>query len=454
MPGDRRQPARAFEALLRRLSVAPDGAVRVFGRLAAVHGNAGLAGADAADETTSRPVAKVSEVLERRTNVLFDYQEEIIERLNPLIQRGGSTSCLVSLPTGAGKTRLGATACLRLLKSSIQSVVWVAPTLELVDQAIAAFRVVHASGEGPPCVRLEQLGTAAVDGPVVYFGTTQLLAARSKSVGEMRGIPTCALVVFDEAHVALAPSYKRALDALRRREDAPSIVGLTATPGRSSELGSDQLAEVFRGRWVLSRILGASPVDVLRQRGVLSNVEFRLVPFDGAGRGTRLSRRFREAMSVDDLALHQGRFASTVQLCATASEEGRTLVFCGSLLHAAAVCSELRQRGVRAAMVSGYQAALRRRRVLSDFEGGRTTVLLNMGVLIAGYDVPAIRNVLISWPVRSVITFEQMVGRASRGPLVGGHERNAVYMFDDLLALHGRPSSYARFKDFAWADGR
>ena len=77
-------------------------------------------------------------------------------------------------------------------------------------------------------------------------------------------------------------------------------------------------------------------------------------------------------------------------------------------------------------------------------------VLINKSVLIAGYDCPATKHVILTVPVGSPITFEQMVGRASRGPLVGGGLESYVWQLDDMMSIHGPPSWSSRFDANSW----
>ena len=48
-------------------------------------------------------------------------------------------------------------------------------------------------------------------------------------------------------------------------------------------------------------------------------------------------------------------------------------------------------------------------------------VLFNYGVLTAGFDEPRTRCVIIGRPTTSLVLYSQMVGRAMRGPRVGGN---------------------------------
>jgi len=47
-------------------------------------------------------------------------------------------------------------------------------------------------------------------------------------------------------------------------------------------------------------------------------------------------------------------------------------------------------------------------------------VLCNYGVLTTGFDAPKTSAVIIARPTKSLILYCQMVGRAMRGPTVGG----------------------------------
>ena len=87
---------------------------------------------------------------------------------------------------------------------------------------------------------------------------------------------------------------------------------------------------------------------------------------------------------------------------------------------------------------------------LRAFERGDLSVIVNKRLLATGYDCPTVRHVILATRIGSAILFEQIVGRATRGPLVGGHARSTVWEFDDHLAAHGLPQSYYRYSDYDW----
>lgn len=77
---------------------------------------------------------------------LHDFQQEVLHGLRSLLARGtGRRRAVISLPTGGGKTRVTVEAAVRLVlapKGPNRSVVWIAQTDELCEQAVQAFRQV------------------------------------------------------------------------------------------------------------------------------------------------------------------------------------------------------------------------------------------------------------------------------------------------------------------------
>src|SRR5262249_34105945 len=86
------------------------------------------------------------------------------------------------------------------------------------------------------------------------------------------------LVVMDEAHSVVAPTYQHLLNLLTAiRGMKTSILGLSATPGRAGLNPEDsrRLADFFAWNKVTLQVPGYdSPVDYLQQQGYLSKAEY------------------------------------------------------------------------------------------------------------------------------------------------------------------------------------
>lgn len=388
----------------------------------------------------TRPGENARDLLLKRAEqrpALFRYQSEIVDLLV-----GGSdwSPALVALPTGAGKTRTALVALLDLIGSGrSQSVIWLAPTLELLDQAMStADRLWRDHGGVPDLLLRRGSGDQMYldwDGACISFATPQSIYAR---MGDPSFTSAADTVVFDEAHQLGAPTFRSAVELLAGDFREVRLLGLSATPGRAGRGGASEtedLVELFGGRLLTSPSLGADPVRKLQRLGVLSELRFR-----------QLTQR---SIAADDVV---ERLRIAANACRAMARRGRrALVFTSSVASANALAGILQHLDVAAdSLHSGLEDAIRRER-LDRFADGRVAVMCNHRLLATGYDCPAISDVLLLTPIRSPILFEQMVGRGARGPRTGGRRSANIWQFDDHLKLHGRPSSYYRYRDFAWS---
>lgn len=424
--------------LLRDLEAYYSGLAKEYGRDAA-------RGAEESGGSDEQPASRVRLRGTDTVPPLFGYQRELVAEFERVcsLPRGMKVG-LLTLPTGAGKTRTAAVALLRLLTTGrARTVLWLAPTRELLEQATATLQSVwylDRQAVDVDLVRVDLLAHFPRDVERgILFATPHMLAARLK-----KGVvPAADVVVFDEAHHVQAPVFRRALERVRRAQNT-AVIGLSATPGRSSEEETERLVDFFGGRLLKSEQLGRDPIAVLQRRGVLARVAFREVP----------GRESEHVGGVEKPAVgptaRVERFVATVRLARRLARTSRVLVFAESVDQAGLLAAALRCEGIQAASVSARHAQEIRRDRLWAFEHGELAVMVNKQLLATGYDCPAVRHVILATSIGSPILFEQIVGRASRGPLVGGHARSTVWQFEDHLAAHGLPQSYYRYSDYDW----
>ncbi len=229
---------------------------------------------------------------------LHAYQEEIIDALAPIIaSRGARARTKVSLPTGAGKTRVAVEAAVKYVLAADAGdkyVLWVAQTDELCEQAVQSFRQVWSNcGKDWTELRIVRLWggnpdptPSADDAPTTVVATIQTLTSRLGK-DRLAFLRRCALVVIDESHHAITPSYTQLLDWFLPEEPAdddkhlPPVIGLTATPFRgTNEEETRWLANRF-GRTVLPPAAKQPELyERLRRNGILSTVEAKALPYD------------------------------------------------------------------------------------------------------------------------------------------------------------------------------
>ena len=244
------------------------------------------------------------------------------------------------------------------------------------------------------------------------------------------------------------PAHHRAAAALDAYVEAGGLVEPKAALFQTVDPAGRRLTgRALDRRLVLAMIrsdqLGRDPIGVLQRRGVLARVGFEQVPPVVAKPvgtpGFRVPR-------ASELA----RFRAVVRLARRLAAKSRVLVFAPSVDYAGVLAAALRCEGTRATAVSSRDDSRLRRSRLRAFERGELSVIVNKQLLATGYDCPAVRHVILATRIGSAILFEQIVGRASRGPRVGGHARSTVWQFEDHLTLHGLPQSYHRYRDYDW----
>lgn len=365
------------------------------------------------------------------TPELFDYQEDLVRAVEQVYL--DRSVALLSMPTGAGKTRTAVAAVLALMaEAGCKRVVWLAPSVELVDQAIRTFQVIWRDFGAAPDITLSRRFSRREEG-FIWLTTPQTVSA---ALSRSRSLATWELVIFDEAHQLGARTYRSATEALRT-EGITALVGLSATPGRTLPGETEALVELFGGRLLRSDRLGSNPVAALQKRGVLARLNFR-----------KFSQRL---VAKDDEP-------ERILIAARAAQElfrrGRhVLVFAASVAGAYLLQDILRGLDVPAQAVDASLNDRERAAAIDAFARRETAVLINQRLLATGYDCPAVTDVFLLAQVGSAILFEQMVGRAARGVKTGGSRVATIWEFDDHLALHGLPSSYYRYRDYEWTAG-
>ena len=375
----------------------------------------------------------------------FSHQREAWARLSAHLEESQFTGALegvMVMPTGAGKTYTAVTWLMTEVVNNGGRIVWIAHRDELLEQAAVAFH--RAAGlanrrqsvtirivSGQHC-KAEEINPA--DDVIVVSVAT--LAHHPEIVARLLDDPRT-FVVIDEFHHAVAPTYRTILDPLRARPSR-RLLGLTATPTRTIANERPVLAELFGDRVIFE----VGPTELI-ERGILARPSFVRVR-TGCAIDRGLSTADRDYLRqfgdfspawLDRIARIESRNHAIVDhYLQHRSQYGKTLIFAVSIAHTVLLTERLRASGVAA----GYVASTRHdggdnRRVLSRFrerEGG-LEVVVNVGLLTEGADFPAIQTVLLARPTISEILIEQMIGRALRGPAVGGTEIANVVWFED-----------------------
>ena len=377
------------------------------------------------------------------------------------------------MPTGAGKTRTALHVIATTLRRTEPGVVvWLAYSEELCSQAAAEFeKAWNALGDRSLMLyrywgNADRLDIADVHDGFVVAGLAKMFErARGDADFITRLADRTTLVIIDEAHQAIAQTYRFLLDYLVERHERTGLLGLTATPGRTwSDIDRDQeLANFFARQKVTLDVEGFdSPVDYLVEEGYLAKPHFRQIPYTADQTLTEHQRgQLARALDVPESILR--RLADDEQrnlLVITEVEEllkrhSRVLVFAATVEHARMLATVLSARGCDAMSVTANTQADERNRAITRFRSNdpEPRVLTNYGVLTTGFDAPATSAVVIARPTKSLVLHSQMIGRALRGPRAQGtRTAEIVTVVDTELPGFGDMSeAFANWED-VWDD--
>lgn len=399
---------------------------------------------------------------------LKDYQFEVYFQALDCLKIDYSRFIL-QMPTGSGKTR----TAMEIITSYINtypdaSVVWLAHSTELCDQAAECFLEVwpHVATKELNFQRYYSLynftfgGDAKVNFLCTSFQSAYALISKDGSFFNSK-LHKKRLIVVDEAHKVIAPTYKAVTQALQC--EGTQIMGLTATPGRKyTEFNTDdenmELSKYFFEKIISFDPRGKEAIEYLREKGVLANAKSEILTVN-----SDINLSPKELQQVSDLfeipasilnkigksSIRNAEIlAKLKQLIST--NTARSIIFFGtSVEHSVLICSLLKFLDIKAEHVDGRTPRAMRENIIFRFRNQEINVLCNYEVLSTGFDAPKVDCVFLARPTASVVLYSQMIGRGLRGPAIGGKESCLIInVKDNFINLPSIEKMYKVFEDY------
>lgn len=316
------------------------------------------------------------------------YQRDAASAIRARLEREPSTLCV--MPTGTGKTRVGA----MVARDWPGSVIWLAHVRELNQQARASLEAVCRETVG-----LEQAEHYAAGERIVVASVQTVIRERSARLEHP------SLVIVDEAHHATALSYHRILS----RWPSAKVLGLTATPDRSD---GEALKQVF------ASVAYTLTIEDAIDDGWLVPVEFETL---GNVR-VDISNVRTLAGDFNEKDLDAAMLDHTAQACDSIIERcmGRkTIVFTTRVERAHEITARLTALGCSAVAIDGKTESDERAAIVAAFKtSNKYQYMANVGIATEGFDAPDVSVVAMLRPTKSHALFVQMAGRGLR-PLPG-----------------------------------
>ena len=394
---------------------------------------------------------------------LFDYQEDMKARIEKALCL--HRSVMAQMPTGTGKTVLLASVVESFLREHSNCKVWiVAHRRELVSQIRETIERVFSkitpslftikegstshpdplsSGAreetapprrseplrskvgGPSKVSPDCLSASAFNVPIKAVSIQWL----SKHYDEIEEEP--GMIVIDEAHHALAKTYKE----MWERFPKAKFLGLTATPCRLNGKGFTDLFDVLVQSWGVPEFIS---------KGRLATYDFVSIKSDGVTQRLIDSLQKRGAdgdYQNKEMDMLLNKKPSIERLYRSLEEFGKDrkgIVYAINISHAQKIAKLYQKHGVKAIAIDSKTPATERQQDIEAFKKGDIQVLVNVDIFSEGFDCPDVEFVQLARPTLSLAKYLQMVGRGLR---VAKGKKNCVIIDNvGLYRVFGLPS--------------
>lgn len=350
---------------------------------------------------------------------LRPYQREAIDKLYAAYARGVRRPALV-IPTGGGKTVIGTHPVADAVEAGGR-VLWLAHRTELIEQAEEAIKR-DSSGMS---VGVLQAQRREVDRQVIVASVQT--AVRPGALSLLRGAGL-RLIVIDECHHAVAPSYLTILRELGAYEaHGPLVLGLTATLDRTDGLALGDVWEEVAHTIELQELIRLG--FLLPPRGIRVKVD---------GLDLRGIKRSRSESGLDDHAVAQ---AMTDSLAPAAIARAvlehcpgrKGVAFLPTVDLSKEQARVFAEHGLHSVHIDADTPKQVRREIWRQARAGRYDVVCNVGIATEGTDVPIWSFVVMGRLTSSSVLFTQMLGRGLR--LAPG-QRDCVVL--DVAGVTGR----------------
>ena len=415
---------------------------------------------------------------------LFDYQEDMKERIEKALRL--HRSVMAQMPTGTGKTVLLASVVESFLREHSNCNVWiVAHRRELVSQIRETIERVFSkthpssltikedfsnhpvnSSKITPSLFTLKEGSTSHPGPLTLRGeggnrpTRCSEPLRSKVGGPSKVSPDClsasafnvpikavsiqwlskhydeieeepGMIVIDEAHHALAKTYKGMWDRFPKAK----FLGLTATPCRLNGKGFTDLFDVLVQSWSVPEFIS---------KGRLATYDFVSIKSDGVTQRLIDSLQKRGAdgdYQNKEMDMLLNKKPSIERLYRSLEEFGKDrkgIVYAINISHAQKITKLYQENGVKAIAIDSKTPATERQQDIEAFKKGDIQVLVNVDTFSEGFDCPDVEFVQLARPTLSLAKYLQMVGRGLR---VAKGKKNCVIIDNvGLYRMFGLPS--------------
>ena len=375
---------------------------------------------------------------------LYDFQKDAVGALKQHFLEEDRDAGMLVMPTGSGKSRTATCFLIQEMISRGYQVIWLVHRHMLIDQAADCFfRFAGLSKIENPnirnyrisCISGEHLRISQVDKNEVIVASINSVCRNKEHLRRVLGKKV--MVVVDEAHHTFAPTYRETIHFIKKCRRNAKLLGITATPIRSSDKESKALLNLYDNEIIysvsMSNLIAKGILATPKHIRIDTGENFEpIISIDEE----RLIRKYGELPEtlVNKIATTNSRNDVIIQeYIKNQDKYGKTLIFALNILH----CRILYEEFTKLKIPCGYIHSGKEDNssIIQDFREGKVKVLINVNIMTEGTDVPDIETVFLTRPTQSEGLLMQMIGRGMRGIYASGTEFVNIVDFHDKWAV-------------------
>lgn len=330
----------------------------------------------------------------------FDYQQEILERLQVEREVRGRWRNLVVAATGTGKTVMAASDYKAFAESHERArLLFIAHREEILRQSLLTFRQVlcdYNFGE------MWYGGEEASNYEFVFASKDTL---NNRLDGLQLPKDYYDYIIIDEVHHAAASSYRKILDYFKPK----ILLGLTATPER---MDGEDITQDFDGAISaeirLDDALNKGLLAPFHYYGITDSVDYSEVAWD---KGHYVASELSHLYTYNDA--RTGVILQALQKYLTNIRDVRALCFCVDQLHAKYMASKFTLCGLKADVLTSENSQMRTV-LYNRLKKKEINYLFVVDMFNEGIDIPEVDTILFLRPTESLTVFIQQFGRGLR----------------------------------------
>lgn len=321
---------------------------------------------------------------------LRDYQINGID--NIINAWADCKSVLFQMPTGTGKTTL---FCEIVRKFTTElypdkKVLIITHRKELVEQAFN--RLVTDFHLTTGIISSNFIGIQSSN---IQVASIQTLVRRGEHQKDI-----FSLVIIDEAHHALASTYRQLWDFY----PSSKFLGVTATPIRTNGEGFQDLFD---------KLITTSSIKWFIKNNYLSDIRYFASHIPDLS-NIKLKAGDYDETELSEVMQNNAVMADLVQSYIDFAPDKKMIVFAVNRAHCAKIMEKFNNNGFAAKAIDTYTSTDERRKIVDDFRNNKFKILCNVNIFTEGFDCPDVDAVQLARPTKSLTLFLQQVGRCMR----------------------------------------